>query len=164
MHGNRDFFIRKRFAKETGITLLKEPSVINLYGEPILLLHGDSLCTLDERHQNHERSCTIVFINHGLLLPLNVRRHYGARYRSASAERKSHLPNNIMDVTPDEVIRVMSEANVKTLVHGHTHRPAIHKLSIDNKNVKRIVLGAWHDKGTYLRVDQDNTVGLLDTP
>lgn len=165
MHGNRDFFIRKRFAKETGITLLKEPSVINLYGEPILLLHGDSLCTLDERHQKSRKIMHNRFYQTMvLLLPLNVRRHYGARYRSASAERKSHLPNNIMDVTPDEVIRVMSEANVKTLVHGHTHRPAIHKLSIDNKNVKRIVLGAWHDKGTYLRVDQDNTVGLLDTP
>lgn len=165
MHGNRDFLIRKRFAKETGITLLKEPSVIDLYGERILLLHGDSLCTLDERHQKSRKTMHNRFYQTMvLLLPLKVRQHYGNRFRSASKERKTHLPDNIMDVTPEEVLRVMQAAETNTLIHGHTHRPAIHELTINNNAAKRIVLGAWHNKGTYLQYNQDGNAVLLDIP
>ena len=165
MHGNRDFLIRKRFAKETGVTLLKEPTIIELYDEKILLLHGDSLCTLDERHQKSRKIMYNRFYQTMvLLLPLKVRQHYGNRFRSASAARKSHLPDKIMDATPAEIIRVMAEADTNTLIHGHTHRPAIHQLHINNASAKRLVLGAWHDKGTYLKIDQDGNAVLLDIP
>lgn len=165
MRGNRDFLIGKRFAKETGIQLLKDPTIIQLYNTPTLLLHGDSLCTLDVKHQKmrkimHNR----LYQKLTLMLPLRIRRHYANRFRNISRNNKAHLANSIMDVTPDEVIRVMGEANVKTLIHGHTHRPAIHQLSIHQKPAKRIVLGAWHQQGNYLRVDEngDSTLFNLD--
>lgn len=166
MHGNRDFLIRKRFAKETGITLLKEPSTIDLYGEPVLLLHGDSLCTLDERHQKSRKIMHNRFYQSAVLwlLPLKARRHYGYRFRTNSAGRKKALSNDIMDVTPEEVIRVMSDAKVNTLIHGHTHRPAIHPLTINNNDAKRIVLGDWHDKGTYLQANADQSFQLVEFP
>lgn len=163
MHGNRDFLIRKRFAKETGVTLLEEPSLIHLYDEKILLLHGDSLCTLDERHQKSRKTMHNRFYQTMvLLLPLKIRQHYGNRFRSASTDRKTYLPDNIMDVTPEEVTKIMTEANTQTLIHGHTHRPAIHELTINKKPAKRIVLGAWHDKGTYLKIDQEGNKLLLE--
>jgi UDP-2,3-diacylglucosamine hydrolase len=159
MHGNRDFLVRQDFSQETGVTLLKEPTRLHLYGQDVLLLHGDSLCTLDKRHQKfrkiiHNRFCQTL----ALSLPLSIRKYYGQRIRSTSSERKSHLPDNIMDVSPEEVTRVMTEAQVNTLIHGHTHRPAIH--SIDGGKKKRIVLGAWHTKGSYLRIDEDNQATL----
>lgn len=164
MRGNRDFLIRKRFAKETGVTLLKEPSVINLYGQRILLLHGDSLCTLDQKHQKSRKIMHNTFYQTAVLhlLPLKLRRYYGNRFRSASAERKSNMADNIMDVTFEEVVSVLSNNQTKIVIHGHTHRPAIHKFTVNNEAAQRIVLGAWHDKGNYLKIDQEANMALLD--
>lgn len=162
MHGNRDFLIRKRFAKETGVTLLKEPTTISINGEPVLLLHGDSLCTLDERHQKSRKIMhNRLYQSLVLLLPLKIRQHYGNHFRSASHQRKSTMSDSIMDVTPDEVIRVMQDEKVNTLIHGHTHRPAIHDFEINKKTAKRIVLGAWHDNITYCRVDDAGKFELV---
>jgi len=163
MHGNRDYLIGKRFAKASGVQLLKEPTVINLYGSPILLLHGDSLCTLDIKHQKarkmmHNRFYQLITLS----LPLKLRRHIAGRLRNTSKENKRQLENHIMDVTPEEVLHVMREAKVKTLIHGHTHRPAIHNIKIDNQNAQRIVLGAWHKQGNYLKIQADNTPDLVD--
>ena len=163
MHGNRDYLIGKRFAKASGVQLLKEPTVINLYGSPILLLHGDSLCTLDIKHQKarkmmHNRFYQLITLS----LPLKLRKHIAGRLRNTSKENKRQLENHIMDVTPDEVLRVMREAKVKTLIHGHTHRPAIHDIKIDDQDAQRIVLGAWHKQGNYLKIQADNTLDLVD--
>lgn len=155
MHGNRDFLIGQRFSDETGVALLKEPTRLRLYGQDILLLHGDSLCTLDRKHQRfrkiiHNRLCQRL----ALSLPLSMRRHYGRRIRQNSTQRKSYLPDHIMDVSPPAVTQAMTDAQVDTLIHGHTHRPAIH--SLENNQKKRIVLGAWHETGSYLCINEDN--------
>ncbi len=162
MHGNRDFLIGKHFAKTTGIQLLKEPTIVELYNKPVLLLHGDSLCTLDIKHQKsrkimHNRFCQKL----ALMLPLRVRRHYANRLRGVSRNNKNNLAANIMDVIPEEVLRVMKKSNVNTLIHGHTHRPDIHKFSINHQEAQRIVLGAWHHQGSYLQVDEGGAHSLL---
>lgn len=163
MHGNRDFLIGKRFAKATGVRLLKEPTIIELYQTPILLLHGDSLCTLDIKHQKSRKTMHNRFYQRMvLMLPLRIRRHYADQIRSKSRHRKKNIANNIMDVTPNEVTRVMSEAQVQTLIHGHTHRPAIHSIEINQQAAKRIVLGAWHHQGSYLRYDKDGRCELME--
>lgn len=162
MHGNRDFLIRKRFAKETGITLLPEPTIIQLYGEPILLLHGDSLCTADIRHQKTRKISLNRFYQNLVLwfLPLRVRRKIGQRFRNFSDHRKSSIESTIMDVTPETVIDEMSKAKVKRLIHGHTHRPAIHAIEVDGQPAQRIVLGDWHDYADYLLVDSHRNMTL----
>lgn len=161
MRGNRDFLIRKRFAKKTGVKLLKEPTVIELYDTPILLLHGDSLCTLDIRHQKIRKKMHNRFYQTMvLMLPLRIRKYYANRFRNLSREYKKNLAHNIMDVTPSEVTRVMSEANVKTLIHGHTHRPAIHAIEINQHSAKRIALGAWDQQGGYLQYNEDGSCEL----
>ena len=162
MHGNLDFLIGKHFAKETGMTLLKEPTIINLYGERILLLHGDSLCTLDVKHQKSRKIMHNRFYQKMVLwfVPLSIRRHYGNRFRSGSIERKSYLPDNIMDVSQEAVEEAMEAAGVKTLIHGHTHRPAIHETKLN----RRIVLGAWHESGVYCRADSNGPqIRLLES-
>jgi len=168
MPGNRDFLIGPRFAKETGITLLKEPTLITLYGQRILLLHGDSLCTLDQKHQRSRKSMHNRFYQKIVLslLPLTWRRHYGQRLRRASIERKSQLAHSIMDVTPEAVTHAMSEARTQLLIHGHTHRPAIHSLSINGSDAdaQRIVLGDWHHRGSYLKIDTTGQRVLLEIP
>jgi len=128
-------------------------------------MHGDSLCTLDKRHQKsrkrmHNRLYQKLVL---MLLPLNVRRYYGRRFRSNSSERKSLLPEHIMDVSQKEVIQVMSEYQVSTLIHGHTHRPGIHHFQFNGQNAQRIVLGAWHDTAHYLQIDQTGQMQLLET-
>jgi len=163
MHGNRDYLIGKRFAKAAGVQLLKEPTVIELYNTPILLLHGDSLCTLDLKHQKSRKMMhNRLYKKITVTLPLGVRKHYAKRFRNMSRNNKSNLSNNIMDATPDEVTRVMKEADVTTLIHGHTHRPAIHDLTINNQDAQRIVLGAWHEKGSYFRVTEDGERELMN--
>jgi len=163
MHGNRDFLIGKRFAKLTGIQLLKEPNVIQLYDTNILLLHGDSLCTRDIKHQKARKIMHNRFYQKiALALPLTVRKYLAKRFRNQSQNNKRNLSANIMDVTPEEVLRVMQESNVKTLIHGHTHRPAIHEITINQERGKRIVLGAWHHEGSYLRVDKNGESILLN--
>ncbi len=162
MRGNRDFLIGKRFAKATGVAFLKEPTMIELYNKPILLLHGDSLCTLDVKHQKARKVMHNRFYQQmSLRLPLRIRKHYANRFRNVSHRNKNNLSNNIMDVTPSEVTRVMSEFNVTTLIHGHTHRPAIHTIEINQQPAKRIVLGDWQHQGSYLRVDEDGKYELL---
>lgn len=153
IHGNRDFLVRKGFAKRAGMTLLPESKVIDLYGEPTLIMHGDELCTMDEAYQRFRKKARswwwprIV-----LMLPLSVRRKIAERGRRKSKENQSNLTQEIMDVTPTEVIKVMENNGVKRLIHGHTHRPAVHTLNLANSEAKRIVLGDWYTQGSMLKV------------
>lgn len=148
MRGNRDFLIGKRFAKQTGVKLLNDPTVIDLYGVPTLLMHGDSLCTLDEKHQKW-RQATLNPTYQKLallLLPLAVRRKIGRWLRKKSGMHQKNLAESITDVNPETVIQVMQTYQATQLIHGHTHRPAIHSLPAG----QRIVLGAWHAAGNAL--------------
>lgn len=154
MHGNRDFLLGKGFCREAGCTLLKEGSVVELYGEPVLLLHGDSLCTRDESYQRLRKRLRNPFSLWLLRnLPLATRHKLARKLRDASRMRTREKAADIIDVTPEVVPQVMAERRVRTLIHGHTHRPAVHKLQIDGRNAQRIVLGDWDRQGWVLEVD-----------
>jgi UDP-2,3-diacylglucosamine hydrolase len=155
MHGNRDFMIGKAFCKAAGCTLLKDPSVVNFNGEPVLLMHGDSLCTRDEAYMRMRRylrhPLTLWVLRH---LPLSTRHKLARKLRSESRAQTRMKANDIVDVTPDEVVRVMAESGVQTLIHGHTHRPAVHDVQLDGTTAQRIVLGDWDREGWLLRIDE----------
>ena len=155
MHGNRDFMLGKAFCKAAGATLLKDPSVVEFYGEPVLLMHGDSLCTRDEAYMRMRRylrnPLTLWILRH---LPLRTRHTLARKLRNESRAQTRMKANDIVDVTPEEVPRVMQAFGVHTLVHGHTHRPAIHKLQLGEQAAKRIVLGDWDRQGWALQVDE----------
>lgn len=155
MHGNRDFMLGKAFCKAASATLLKDPSVVDFYGEPVLLMHGDSLCTRDEAYMRLRRylrnPLTLWILRH---LPLRTRHRLARKLRNESRAQTRMKANDIVDVTPEEVPRVMQAFGVHTLVHGHTHRPAIHKLQLGEQAAKRIVLGDWDRQGWALQVDE----------
>lgn len=154
MHGNRDFLLGKGFCREAGCTLLREGSVVELYGEPVLLLHGDSLCTRDESYQRLRKRLRNP-LSLWLLrnLPLATRHKLARKLRDASRMRTREKAADIIDVTPEVVPQVMAERGVRTLIHGHTHRPAVHRLQVDGHNAQRIVLGDWDRQGWALEVD-----------
>lgn len=165
MRGNRDFLIGKRFAKETGVKLLEDPTIIKLYGKRVLLMHGDSLCTLDKKHQAfRKRAHHPIYKTIMMLAPLSLRRFIGEKLRSYSKNRNETLNMNIMDVTPDEVERVMTEYGVNLLIHGHTHKPATHDLKVKQQDAKRIVLGDWHKSASYLLYHSDDQYQLIAPP
>ncbi|AIL61024.1 UDP-2,3-diacylglucosamine diphosphatase [Pseudomonas alkylphenolica] len=155
MHGNRDFLIGEAFCKAAGATLLADPSVVRMGGESVLLMHGDSLCTLDIGYMKMRRylrnPLSLWILRH---LPLGTRQKLARKLRSESKAQTRMKANDIVDVTPEEVPRIMAEYGVHTLVHGHTHRPAIHKLMVEDQPARRIVLGDWDRQGWALQVDE----------
>jgi len=163
MYGNRDFLIGKRFAKRTGVQFIKDPTTIDLYGKPVLLTHGDCLCTLDIKHQAFRKKYNNKLYRKLLLflMPLYVRRWAAKHLRKKSIARNKNRTLEIMDVTPEEVERMVIKHNTQTLIHGHTHRPNIHNLEINNKTAQRIVLGSWHDMGSVLQFNQDGHFNLI---
>ncbi|OGO94552.1 MAG: UDP-2,3-diacylglucosamine diphosphatase [Coxiella sp. RIFCSPHIGHO2_12_FULL_42_15] len=149
MHGNRDFMIGKRFAKQSGFTLLSDPCSLDIYGLRILLSHGDLLCTLDEQHQKYRRIVLHpLFQKTILLIPLFLRRHIAKKLRQQSQQHHRYTTRDIGDVTPKAVDALMQQHQSPLLIHGHTHRPRIHTVKFG----KRIVLGAWHDNAAYLQL------------
>jgi UDP-2,3-diacylglucosamine hydrolase len=156
MHGNRDFLIGSRFATETGCTLLEDGTVVDLHGERVLLMHGDVLCTADTSYQRLRRilrnPLTLFVLRH---LGLESRRKLGRKLRAGSQLHVGAMAAEIMDVTPSEVIDSLRKSRVSTLVHGHTHRPAIHSLDVDGKPARRIVLGDWYTQGSVLEWRDD---------
>ncbi|MBK5010322.1 3-diacylglucosamine diphosphatase [Pseudomonas sp. S60] len=155
MHGNRDFLIGQAFCDAAGCTLLSDPSVIELGGERVLLMHGDTLCTRDLGYMKMRRllrnRLSLWVLTH---LPLSMRQRLARKLRSESRAQTQMKATDIVDVTPEEVLRVMAAQGVLTLVHGHTHRPAIHKLVVDGQPARRIVLGDWDRRGWALQVDE----------
>jgi len=154
MHGNRDFLIGQDFCKAAGCTLLADPSVIELGGEQVLLMHGDTLCTRDLAYMKMRRylrnPLSLWILRH---LPLATRQKLARKLRSESRAQTRMKATEIVDVTPEEVPKVMAAHGVRTLVHGHTHRPAIHKLVVNGEPARRIVLGDWDRRGWTLQVD-----------
>lgn len=144
MHGNRDFLLGDRFASEAGATLLSDPSVVVLGGERALLMHGDSLCTRDTAYQAfRSQARDPAWQQQILAMPIPDRLALARSLREQSGEATSNKAEAIMDVTPGEVVRVMQAHGVNTLIHGHTHRPAVHALDIDGQPTRRYVLGDW---------------------
>ena len=157
LHGNRDFLINKRFARETSCTLLPEHHVTTLEGHKILLLHGDTLCIEDEDYQRFRKKArhpvSRWILSH---LPLKKRQSIAKNWRAKSMAINSNKSDNIMDVSPSEVERLMKQYQVNTMIHGHTHRPNRHQ----HKNGERLVLGDWHKNGWYIRVTEKAGVEL----
>lgn len=150
MKGNRDFLLGDDFCRSVGATLLSDPAVIDLYGTPTLLLHGDSLCTADRDYMAFRAQARDPGWQSELLgRPLDERRALAAQLRAMSRDANSNKAEDIMDVTPSEVLRVMSEAGVVQLIHGHTHRPARHE---EQRGV-RWVLGDWDTKAWYIEAN-----------
>lgn len=153
MHGNRDFAIREAWLKKAGMSLLKEQTVVDLYGTPTLLTHGDELCTRDVAYQKfRKKSRGWWWPRLMLALPLWYRRRVAENGRKESKEKQKGLKPEIMDVTPLEVEKAMQRHGVQRLIHGHTHRPNIHSLTVNGKPATRIVLGDWYDQGSILKV------------
>jgi UDP-2,3-diacylglucosamine hydrolase len=154
IHGNRDFLVGPQFAETSGCQILPDPSVIDLYDEQVLLMHGDSLCTDDTQYMEFRgmvRSKT--WQSDILARPLEERRTLARQLRENSVEAKSNKAEDIMNVNPDEVVRVMAAHGVQTLIHGHTHRPAVHSLRVNGREAKRCVLGDWDKHGWVLRAN-----------
>ncbi|WP_144939805.1 UDP-2,3-diacylglucosamine diphosphatase [Pseudomonas alabamensis] len=155
MHGNRDFLIGQAFCEAAGCTLLSDPSVVDLGGERALLMHGDSLCTRDVGYLKLRRvlrnPLTLWILRH---LSLANRQRLARKLRSESKAQTQMKATEIIDVTPEEIPQVMAAHGVRTLIHGHTHRPAIHKLMVDGEPARRIVLGDWDRQGWALQVDE----------
>jgi len=153
IHGNRDFLLGKRYAKQASITLLPEIDLIDLYGQKAVIMHGDTLCTRDVNYQAFRKKSRTWWWQTAIkCLPLFLRKKIAADYRKRSAAATALKPQDIMDVTPNEVIDCLELHHNQLLIHGHTHRPAVHELIANNKPAKRIVLGDWYEQGAWLKV------------
>src|SRR5690554_1621694 len=158
--GNRDFLIGERFAQMTGVTILPETYVIDLYGVPTLILHGDTLCTLDTGYQRFRK----VIRNPLLLslltrLPLTWRRTIASKLRSSSNSQQPLTEEQLrrMDATEDGVQQTLTVHPVKRIIHGHTHRPNRHlHYHAQHGEVERIVLGDWYEQGSVLSVGPEH--------
>ncbi|EIK45187.1 UDP-2,3-diacylglucosamine hydrolase [Cellvibrio sp. BR] len=156
MHGNRDFLLGDSYAKKSGMIIIPEGTVIDLYGTATLLVHGDALCTDDKDYQAFRAMVrSAQWQQQVLAQPLAARRALAAQLRDKSQSMNSLKAADIMDVTPAEVVKQMEEAKVQVMIHGHTHRPARHKLLANNRPAERIVLGDWHDFAWCIRADSN---------
>ena len=155
MHGNRDFLIGERFSAETGVGLMSELEPVELYGERVLLTHGDLLCTDDVRYQELRRELRDEAWRRGFLeKPLAERRRIAAGLRELSRAEIAAKAETIMDVNEATVRETMRVFGVRSLLHGHTHRPAIHRFELDGAPARRIVLNDWYGPGGYVRWDR----------
>jgi len=152
MHGNRDFLIGKDFCDRAGAILLEDPTVIDLYGTPTLLMHGDSLCTADVEYQKFRANMRNPQWQQMILQrPLEDRQQMARQLREISMAKNQGKEEFIMDVSSEEVVREMEAHGVQRMIHGHTHRPAEHALTTNGHPAKRIVLGDWGENVCGLR-------------
>ncbi|WP_310733718.1 UDP-2,3-diacylglucosamine diphosphatase [Colwellia sp. BRX8-7] len=157
IHGNRDFLLGKSYAKACGMTLLPEVDVIDLYGKPVLIMHGDTLCTRDIAYQAFRKKSRSWWWQTMIKnLPLFVRKSIAENYRLKSASATAMKSQEIMDVTETEVIDKLELHHCQLLIHGHTHRPNIHHIQANNLPAQRIVLGDWYEQGAWLKVTKDS--------
>lgn len=162
IHGNRDFLLGERFAREAGMTLLSDPVVVTLGDKRTLLMHGDTLCTRDVAYQTfRQQSRDPQWQSQILAMPIDQRIELARSLRLQSGEATSTKASDIMDVTQEEVERVMEAHDVTTLIHGHTHRPAEHELTVNCAPATRIVLGDWQpDHGWEVRAEAHEQLEL----
>ena len=161
MRGNRDFLLGPRFADATGVQLLPDPAVILLNGSPTLLMHGDLLCTDDLAYQAFRQQVrSPAWQEKFLAQPLAARLSFAVQARAASREHQQGMQvdgtlETIADVTASAVRQILEGYGVTRLIHGHTHRPAIHSLDLNGGRGQRMVLGDWYTQGSVLRASAD---------
>lgn len=152
--GNRDFLLGEDYAQRAGVVILDDGAVVDLHGTPTLLLHGDVLCTEDAayqtfRQQVHDPAWQRTFLARSVA----DRRGFAQQARDASRAHTSQADMAIMDVNQHAVETALRHAGVARMIHGHTHRPALHDFTLDGASAQRIVLGDWYEQGSVLRVD-----------
>jgi UDP-2,3-diacylglucosamine hydrolase len=156
MHGNRDFLLAENFCRMSGCRLLPDPLIVTLYGEPVLVMHGDALCTDDRAYQRLRATVREAdWQRQFLALSIASRRALAGAARAGSQAHTASVEYAITDVNADSVALALRNSGVATLLHGHTHRPAIHALQVDGRPCTRIVLGDWYDQGSVLRWDRN---------
>ena len=152
--GNRDFLLGPDGAARCGMTLLAEPTVMDLYGTPTVLLHGDTLCTDDVPYQEFRRMVRDPAWQRDFLArPPQERLAMARRVREISRTETAAKPEEIMDVNAGAVAMAFRAAGVRQMIHGHTHRPALHALEVDSTPARRLVLGDWYHRGSFLECD-----------
>ena len=163
IRGNRDFLVGPDYAARAGFRLLPDPAVVMLYGKPVLLMHGDLLCTDDVAYQAFRaQTRDAAWQQKFLSQPLPARLAFAAQARAASQAHQSGMKKSdnaqfetVTDVTPSAVEATFTRFGIDTLIHGHTHRPKQHALQVDGRDCQRIVLGDWYEQGSVLRVNAD---------
>lgn len=163
IHGNRDFLIGKRFASASKMVLLPTEQVINVYQQRALILHGDTLCTDDTDYQRfrrkmHNRLLQWIYLR----FPLTLRQRIANTLRNESMSANNDKSLEIMDVNKNTVIEAFKSHQVSLMIHGHTHRPAIHLTKFGQQTFTRVVMGAWHDRGSVLRIAPSGQLDLAN--
>lgn len=155
-HGNRDFLLAAGFEQRSGCRVIGDPTIIDLYGERVLLTHGDLLCTGDRAYQQLRSVVrTASWQRRFLRLPLATRRQLADAARAGSRAHTGMAAPEIMDVSEPAVLAALRAAGVRRMIHGHTHRPAVHEFGLDGASAYRYVLGAWYEQGSCLRCSAD---------
>jgi UDP-2,3-diacylglucosamine hydrolase len=155
LHGNRDFLLGSGFSERTGCRLLTDPVVAEFDGERVLITHGDALCTDDHAYQELRSMVrNVSWQRRFLALPLAHREVLAGELRAGSRAHTAHTVPTIMDVNSEAVAAAFRAAQVCRMIHGHTHRPGVHDLTVDGAPVQRIVLGAWYEQGSYLSYER----------
>jgi UDP-2,3-diacylglucosamine hydrolase len=150
--GNRDFLLGRDFERAAGVSLIGDEALIDLFGTPTLIMHGDQLCTDDLQYQSFRARVRKPWLQKLFLtLPLGLRKRLVGSIRSRSQEAAASKPPEIMDVSPRAVEEALRARGCPRLIHGHTHRPARHQLTVDGRARERWVLPAWYEGGGYLR-------------
>lgn len=161
MHGNRDILAGETFLRRTGARLISDPTLIELYGRPTLLMHGDTLCTADVEYQKFRaRARDPRFQREFLSQPLERRRARMLDMRAASEQHKQQTAEDIMDVSPEAVEQALRAHGYPRLIHGHTHRPAQHVHVVDGRPCERWVLTDWYGRAGYLRCDESGCTAV----
>lgn len=161
--GNRDFLVGKSFLNPAGIILLKDPTMIELYGKKIWLGHGDTLCTDDRKYQRFRRLVRNPIIKRLYLsLPLSRRKNIASNLRHKSIEYQKHMNLQLTDVNTHTVEREFDKHHVSLMIHGHTHRPQQHRHRVNNTDCTRFVLGDWHEHQAYILCATPQDMKLID--
>jgi UDP-2,3-diacylglucosamine hydrolase len=164
MRGNRDFMIGERFCAESGARLLEDPSLLTIAGERLLLTHGDGLCIDDRPYQRLRALVNDPGLRGAFArLSIEARRRLAAEARAGSREHLAQAGEYITDVNGTAVRKTFEEADVALMIHGHTHRPGVHRLEAGGRERTRVVLGAWHDEAHVVRWD-DASWQLIPCP
>ena len=156
MHGNRDFTIGDIFSGETGVEILDDPVVVDLYGQSVLLSHGDALCTDDVQYQR-VRAMTRNPEWQAMMLAKSIEERiaFSIQARKDSMAHSNSVSAEIMDVNLEAVVATLRQHGTSIMLHGHTHRPAIHDVDLGNRLATRIVLGDWFEQGSVVRWDEN---------
>ncbi len=161
IHGNRDFLLGNHFANEVNMTLLPDPYITQLYGQKMILTHGDQLCTQDLSYQRFRHFTQKKWVRKGFLaLPLSLRQYIASTARKKSKHHQKNIQDNIMDITPSAAEELLMTTQTNYLIHGHTHRPNIHQ----HGTAQRIVLGAWDQSAQILTFNADGSYHLGTIP